>query len=137
MPFALALDATRLPAPIAQQYWDDGYLFPLQVVSADQAAAWSSDLERIERDWLDNGLPLPLNTYKRVNSHIVMPLSVEIAKTPAILDAVEGLLGPDILIYSVEYFIKEPRTKQIVTMHQDLTYLGMGEIDNIITARVA
>jgi len=137
MPTALPLDQGKLSSPLAQQYWQDGYLFPLQVVSQTQAAAWRTQLEQLEKDWLDNGLPLPLNTYKRVNSHVVIPMSVEIAKTPAVLDAVEGLLGPDILIYSVEYFIKEPRTKHVVTMHQDLTYWGMGEIDNIITAWVA
>ncbi|MGB1390099.1 MAG: phytanoyl-CoA dioxygenase family protein, partial [Paracoccaceae bacterium] len=81
--------------------------------------------------------PQPLNTYKRVNSHCVMPLSCRIAADPRILDVVEGILGPDIMIYGVEYFIKEPRSTQIVTMHQDLTYWGLGATEGLVTAWIA
>jgi len=80
---------------------------------------------------------LPLNTYKRINSHVVMPMAATIAKDPAILDVVEGILGPDILIFSTEFFIKEPRSTQIVSMHQDLTYWGLGAIDGLLTAWIA
>ena len=118
-------------------YWRDGYLFPVRGLSTVEAASARSELEAIERDWLDNGLPLPLNTYKRVNAHVVLPMVARLARTPAILDAVEGILGPDILIYAAELFIKEARTKQVVTMHQDLTYWGLGAIDGMVTAWLA
>ena len=79
-----------------------------------EALAMRAELEAIERDWLDNGLPKPLNTYKRVNAHCVIPLAARIGQHPAILDIVEGILGPDILIYGVEFFIKEPHTEHMV-----------------------
>ena len=66
-----------------------------------------------------------------------MPLAYEIAAHSAILDVVEGILGPDVLLYSTEFLIKEPRTKHVVTMHQDLAYWGLGEIDGILTAWLA
>lgn len=118
-------------------YWQDGYVFPVRALSKDEADSARVELEDIERDWLDNGLPLPLVTYKRVNAHVVMPLVARLARTPAILDAVEGILGPDILIYAAELFVKEARTRQIVTMHQDLTYWGLGAIDGMVTAWLA
>jgi hypothetical protein len=118
-------------------YWDDGYLFPIQVADAAQAAKWRSELQTIETEWLDNGLPLPLNTYKRVNAQIVMPLACEIGLHSPILDAVEGVLGPDVMLYSVEFLTKEAHTKHVVTMHQDLAYWGMGDMDNILTAWLA
>ena len=118
-------------------YWRDGYLFPLRALSLEDASAARNELEALEREWLDNGLPLPLNTYKRVNAHVVIPMVTRLARTPAILDAVEGILGPDILIYAAELFIKEARTRQIVTMHQDLTYWGLGAIDGMVTAWLA
>lgn len=121
----------------SKQYWQDGYLFPLQAVSAEQAKDWRADLEALETKWLDNVLPLPLNAYKRVNAQCVMPLVSDIGLHPAILDVVEGVLGPDIMLYSTEFFIKEPHTKHVVTMHQDLTYWGMGEIDGLVTAWLA
>ncbi len=118
-------------------YWNDGYLFPIKVADASQAQQWRAALEEIEREWLDNGLPLPLNTYKRVNAQVVMPLACEIGLHGPILDAVEGVLGPDVMLYSVEFLTKEAHTKHVVTMHQDLAYWGMGDMDNILTAWLA
>ncbi|MBT7999841.1 phytanoyl-CoA dioxygenase family protein, partial [Planktomarina temperata] len=119
----------RLSDAQIQSYWEDGFLCPIPAISAQQCADWRAQLEAIEGDWLDNGLPRALNVYKRVNAHIVMPLAYEIAAHSAILDVVEGILGPDVLLYSTEFLIKEPRTKHVVTMPQDLAYWGLGEID--------
>ena len=133
----LTLQDGHLTQDQKNAYWDDGYLFPIHVASSDQALKWRHELQTIESEWLDNGLPLPLNTYKRVNAQIVMPLACEIGLHPAILDAVEGVLGPDVMLYSVEFLTKEAHTKHVVTMHQDLAYWGMGDMDNILTAWLA
>lgn len=137
MPDQITLDHGRLTAAQKARYWEDGYLFPVPVITAAEALALRAELEAIETDWLDAGLPLPLNTYKRINAHAVMPLAARIGLNPAILDVVEGLLGRDILIYSVEFFIKEPNTRHKVSMHQDLTYWGLGAIDGLVTAWLA
>ncbi|MXW86525.1 MAG: phytanoyl-CoA dioxygenase family protein [Boseongicola sp. SB0673_bin_14] len=131
------LENGRLSEEDVAKYWRDGFLFPVPVFTAEEVAAARTSLEDMERDWLDGGLPLPLNTYKRVNAQVVMPFLVGIARSPAILDVVEGILGPDILIYAAEFFIKEPRTASIVSMHQDLTYWGLGAIDGLVTAWLA
>ncbi len=133
---SLNLDQGRLPEPLRDQYWQDGFLFPVPVMDAAEAGDMRAELEQIEAEWLDAGLPQPLNTYKRINAHIVMPLATRIATHRGVLDAVEGVLGPDILVFSAEFFIKEPRTTQIVSMHQDLTYWGLGAIDGLVTAWV-
>ncbi|MEO1732366.1 MAG: phytanoyl-CoA dioxygenase family protein, partial [Pseudomonadota bacterium] len=137
MPTELQLSDGRLTQDDIDRYWTDGYLFPIDVMTKADALALRQELEEIERTWLDNGLPLPLNTYKRVNAHCVMPLAYRIGSDPRILDVVEGILGPDILIYGVEFFIKEPNTQHIVSMHQDLTYWGLGAIDGLLTAWVS
>ncbi|WP_299303471.1 phytanoyl-CoA dioxygenase family protein [uncultured Litoreibacter sp.] len=134
---SLPLDHGTLPAALRTQYWQDGFLFPVPVMDPAEAAEMRAELEQIERDWLDADLPLPLNTYKRVNANIVMPLAHRIAMHPGVLDVVEGVLGPDILVFSAEFFIKEPRTTQIVSMHQDLTYWGLGAVDGLVTAWIA
>ena len=130
----IALDHGKLSDAQIAQYWEDGYLFPLPSLPTEKALAYRTEIEGIERDWLDNGLPLPLNTYKRINAHVVMPMVADIATHPAVLDVIEGILGPDIMVFSGEFFIKEPRTKHIVSMHQDLTYWGLGAIDGLVTA---
>lgn len=133
----LHLQNGRLTPKQQSAYHQDGYLFPIQVADANQSLKWRNQLETIEQDWLDNGLPLPLNTYKRVNAQIVMPLACEIGLHAPSLDAVEGILGPGIMLYSVEFLTKEAHTKHVVTMHQDLAYWGMGNMDQILTAWLA
>ena len=134
---SLELTKGHLGESLTSQYWDDGFLFPLPAVSPEKALGWRQRLETVEREYLDGGLPLPLNTYKRVNAQIVMPLAYEIGTEPGILDVVEDLLGPDILLYASEFFVKEPNTAHLVTMHQDLTYWGLGAIDGLVTAWIA
>ncbi len=133
----ITLENGHLSDSTTAQYWRDGYLCPIPIMSGEEASALRAELEALETEWLDNGLPLPLNTYKRVNAQCVIPLAHRIAADPRILNVVEGILGPDILIWGVEFFIKEPRTKQIVSMHQDLTYWGFGAAEHLLTAWLA
>lgn len=127
--------ASGLLSPaLVDQYWADGFLFPLDAIPAETIADYREELEAIETRWRDADLPLPLNTYLRVNAHIVLPMVDRIARDPRVLDLVEPILGPDIMVYSGEFFIKEPRTRHIVSMHQDLTYWGLGAIDGLVTA---
>lgn len=133
----IGLEDGKLSSAQVEAYWGDGFLHPIQVLDDAEVTRARGDLEAMERDWLDNGLPHPLNTYKRVNAQVVMPFLADLVRKPAILDVVEGILGPDILVYAAEYFIKEPRTKHVVTMHQDLTYWGLGAIDGMVTAWLA
>ncbi|MCU9838336.1 phytanoyl-CoA dioxygenase family protein [Ruegeria sp. WL0004] len=137
MPSPIATRNGHLSAEQTEQYWQNGFLHPFQVMPEGEAAALRADLEQIERDWLTSDLPLPLNMYKRVNAHVVMPLAARIARDPRILDLVQGVLGPDLLVWSAEFFIKEPRTTHVVGMHQDLTYWGMGETPDQVTAWLA
>lgn len=134
---SLSLDRGRLTEAQQQAYWEDGYLFPVPALPPEEAYGLRRELEALEAEWLDKDLPLPLNSYKRVNAHCVMPMAHRVAADPRILDVIEGIIGPDILIWSVEYFIKEPRTTQIVSMHQDLTYWGFGAVDHLVTAWIA
>ena len=133
----LELHDGKLGDALIAQYWSQGYLFPVPVVSAREALHWRQEFEALESKWLDNGLPLPLNTYKRVNSNVVMEMSARISADPRILDVIEGILGPNILVYGAEYFIKEPRSPQIVSMHQDLTYWGLGATSGMVTMWLA
>lgn len=132
-----AQSSLALTADQTARYWEDGYLFPLTVFSEAEAAEIRAEFEQLERDWLSADLPLPLNTYKRVNAHLVIPLAAQIALDKRVLDVVEHILGPDIMVWSAEFFVKEAHTEHTVGMHQDLTYWGMGETPDQVTAWIA
>ena len=118
-------------------YRRDGFLLPLHALDAAAASGYRHAIEGMERDGPTLDLPRPLERYFRVNGHLVLPFMAQIARTPAVLDAVESILGPDLLVWSCELFIKEPGSAGFVSWHQDLTYWGLGETDEELTAWIA
>ena len=125
-----------LNAEQVAQYHENGYLCPIDVLSPAEAAENRQALENLERDF-GGKLPKPIGHYLRSASYLATDVPVRIASDPRILDKVESILGPDILMWGCEYFIKEASSTQIVSWHQDLTYWGMDGSDHEITAWVA
>jgi ectoine hydroxylase-related dioxygenase (phytanoyl-CoA dioxygenase family) len=56
--------------------------------------------------------------------HTIFRDAARLATDPRLLDVVESLIGPDILLFDVTYIVKEPRSPSHVSWHQDLTYWG-------------
>ena len=113
------------------------FCFPLTSCRGNEATQFRSEIEDLEKTYPDGSLPKPLSQYFRVGAHVVIPMMAKIAAIPAVLDAVQSILGPNLLVWSCELFIKEPSTRKIVSWHQDLTYWGMGETDDQMTAWIA
>ena len=118
-------------------YRENGFLSPIPAFTSQKARALRASVEALEREYRSAPGGRDLNQYFRVNGHVVLPLLAEMARTPAILDAVATILGDDLMVWSVELFIKEAGTAKIVSWHQDLTYWGMGETDEELTAWIA
>jgi ectoine hydroxylase-related dioxygenase (phytanoyl-CoA dioxygenase family) len=112
-------------------YRRDGYLTPVPVMSETEARALRGTLETIEA-----GMGGPLRGDLRHKAHLLFPLLAELIRHPAILDVVEDLLGPDILCWNTNFFIKEAETPSFVSWHQDSTYWGLSSPD-VCTAWVA
>jgi len=118
-------------------YREDGFVKPIRAFSPERAVELREDIERIERECADADDPIDINQYFRVNGQIVIPLLYEMTRTEAVLDAVESVLGPNLLVWSCELFIKEAGSEKIVSWHQDMTYWGMGGSDKQATAWIA
>ncbi|WP_419904154.1 phytanoyl-CoA dioxygenase family protein [Kiloniella sp.] len=119
------------------QYQKYGYLMPLDLFNAEKAQHVRDSIENLEKTHEQGFGGHDLNQYFRINGQVVIPLLAEIAKTPELLDAVEDILGPDLMVWSCELFIKEAETEKVVSWHQDLTYWGLGETDDEVTAWIA
>ena len=118
-------------------YRENGFLSPIPAFSMQEARALRDRVEALEQEYPSAPGGRDLNQYFRANGHVVLPLLAEIARTPEILDAVAAILGDDLLVWSVELFIKEAGTSKVVSWHQDITYWGMGETDEELTAWIA
>ncbi len=127
---------TVLSAQEISAYRRDGFLCPIDVFDADEAEAHRAALEGIERDYAQS-LPRPIGEYLRVGTLVGTDVPLRVARDQRILDRVESILGPDIMLWSCEYFVKEPSSPSIVSWHQDLTYWAMDGTDHEVTAWIA
>jgi non-heme Fe2+,alpha-ketoglutarate-dependent halogenase len=111
------------------RYREEGYLSPNNALSQEEVGKYQDWLTRIE-----NGQPLA-KAYRQ-KSHLLFPAMAELVRHPRILDAVESILGPDLLCWTTTFFIKEARDSGFVSWHQDATYWGLSEPE-VVTAWVA
>lgn len=113
-----------------QQYRELGYYAPVSVLSRAEASDLRRKLETFEAT---GGAMQGLIRHK---PHLLFTWLNDLIRHPRILDAVEDIIGPDILCWGTSFFIKEARNPSYVSWHQDSTYWGLEPAD-IITAWVA
>lgn len=111
-------------------YAEQGYVSPLTAFPPAQAGACRARLEAMER--ADGGIAHD----RRRKMHLYLRWVDEIVHHRRILDAVEDLVGPDILLYHLTLWMKEPRSDDRISWHQDATYFGLTPAEHV-TAWVA
>jgi hypothetical protein len=118
------MPAKVTPADV-ERYGRDGFLSPVAALTPEQASEYREKLEAFERAV---GGPLTSDRTDpryRSRTHVLLAWVHGLVRHPAILDAVEALIGPDILVYTSTWFIKEPGSPAIAAWHQDATYFGL------------
>jgi non-haem Fe2+, alpha-ketoglutarate-dependent halogenase len=113
-----------LSADAVAGYKRDGYHFPIDVLSADETLDLRHKLEAYER--ASGG---PIQGDKRHKAHLYLTWLNDLIRSPRILDAVEDVLGPNLLCWSTSFFIKEASDAGFVSWHQDATYWGLSSPD--------
>jgi len=121
----------RLTEAQVAQYREAGYLAPIRIMDEAEALALRAALEAVEAR--TGG---PLRGDLRHKSHLLFPFLADLVRHPALLDAVEDLIGADILCWSSSFFIKEAANPAFVSWHQDSTYWGLSSPE-VATAWVA
>jgi non-haem Fe2+, alpha-ketoglutarate-dependent halogenase len=121
----------RLSETQIRQYHERGYLCPIRVLSPERAAACRQKLEAAEAA---NGGPF--QGAMKQKPHLLFTWLDDLVRDDAVLDAVEGVIGPDILCWASGFFTKQARDPSYVSWHQDLTYWGLEPAD-VVTAWIA
>ena len=112
-------------------YARDGFVSPVPALTREQAAHYREKLAAFERAV---GGPLTSDATDaryRSRTHVLLAWVHGLVRHPAILDAVEQLIGPDILVYTSTWFIKEPESPAIAAWHQDATYFGLRPYEHV------
>ena len=110
-------------------YAEQGVVFPRRALPPDKASALLPafyQLAKRMRHWTDGAQIL--------KSHLVSPWVCELVHNSAVLDAVEDVVGPDILCWSATFFAKEAGSDGYVGWHQDIHYWGLSPAEEVCTA---
>ena len=121
----------RLDPQQVAAFQRDGFVSPIRVLSEDQAAAYRrrfEDYERAHDGWY--------TLSKGQKIHLLQTWVCELVRNENILDAVEDVLGPDVMCWGTSLFIKNAGDPHYVSWHQDSTYWGLSKPD-VATAWIA
>jgi ectoine hydroxylase-related dioxygenase (phytanoyl-CoA dioxygenase family) len=113
-----------LSSAAVEQYRRDGYYFPVDILNDAEVGRCRAQLEAYEAK--SGG---PLKGEFRHKPHLLFTWLNDLVRHPRILDAVEDVLGPNLLCWSSTFFIKEVRDPGYVSWHQDATYWGLSSPD--------
>ena len=95
-------------------YEQQGIVFPIRVLSDSEVAEFRGELEKLAGE-----RPRRLDQL-----HLTYPWAYRLASHRAVLDAVESLIGPEILIDGNLVFFKPPHDEGYASWHQDSVYSG-------------
>ena len=108
---------------IKRDYKRDGYVTGIDIIDAGDAARHREALEDAEAEFGQ--------LHYKTKVHTILRSPRDLACLPRVLDIVEQMVGPDILLYNVTYIVKEPGAAAFVSWHQDLTYWGLSHDDQV------
>jgi len=98
-------------------YAVDGFVFPVPVLDAAEVSELRGELEAWER-----ARSAAIDFPEKSKSYLLFGWADRLVHHPRVLDAVEDLIGPDVLVYHSTLFLKEAQTPAFVRWHQDSTY---------------
>ena len=114
-----------------KEYKENGYIAPIDILSLEEIKKITEEIKYIEKKWPDE-----INGLNRNNIHYHSPIFDQIVHNYKILDAIESIIGHNILAAGTLLFVKEPHSKGFVSWHQDGKYQGFQPY-NYITAWLA
>ncbi len=107
------------------RYQHDGFLFPIPGLSPEEVGHYRDKLDAFET-MIGGPVTSPsVDPRYRYRTHTLLSWVYDLVRHPAILDATEDLIGPNIMVYMITWFIKEPRSEAVTVWHQDATYFGL------------
>lgn len=115
-----------LKAQQVETYNRDGFLGPIDLYSADEIAAIRRHVEAVEER-----IGGEIQSRFKIKAHLPFRWMWEIITNARLLDAVEDIIGPNILCWGSSFFQKNADDPRFVSWHQDSTYYGLEPPDTL------
>ncbi len=128
----------KLSAEKQQFYAENGYLYPIRVFSDTETAEFRrqfDDYTDQNKDLLGKMIPRERRAVYGL-THLMLPWVYQMASHPRVLDAVEGAIGPNILVWGSDWFVKFAHDPAFISWHQDGAYWGLNP-PKVTTAWIA
>lgn len=122
---------TRLTPAQRAAFDTDGYVAPIDAFTADEAAENRRRLEALLAPV--GGRP---DVRLRNSPHLLLRWMADLVRDPRVLDAVEDVLGANLLILRTTLFVKPPRDDGYIAWHQDVAYWDLSG-DRVVSAWIA
>ena len=129
---------SKLSAEKQEFYAENGYLCPIRVFSGTETAEFRrqfDDYTAQHNELLGKMIPRERRAVYGL-THLMLPWVYQIACHPRVLDAVEGAIGPNILVWGSDWFVKFARDPAFISWHQDGAYWGLNP-PKVTTAWIA
>lgn len=111
-------------------YQRDGMVPEVDVLSWQEAKAARQNLQ----DFISQHRDVPSYAdWTYFKSHLVLKWVAELAAHPALLDHMEALIGPDILLWNSFIPAKPPKSSGHFGWHQDATYWPISPVNRVVT----
>jgi non-haem Fe2+, alpha-ketoglutarate-dependent halogenase len=123
----LQRQSTKLSEQEVNKYQDRGYLFPINVLDEDEVAEFRKHFDGYYNHYKDRLQNLPPNKHSTIygHTHIFLEWVYRIVSHYKVVDAVESIVGPNLLVWDTGWFAKMPGDNKFVSWHQDATYWGL------------
>ncbi len=129
--------AGSLSPDAVARYERDGFYFPHRILPRERALQIGEDFLAFTRSDVARRYPDPQNQLYLLKAHLIFGWADAIVHDPGLLDAVESLIGPDILVWSSGVFWKAPHSGAYVSRHQDSTNFELDDAAGVVRAWVA
>ncbi|MBD2385855.1 phytanoyl-CoA dioxygenase family protein [Cylindrospermum sp. FACHB-282] len=113
-------------------YKQDGVFSPIPILSSDEAARYLALSNQLESSLGDQLKPVEIS----MQMHLCFRWAYDLATHPKVLNAVEDILGHNILIWYTTIFSKHPHDPAYVEWHRDAKYWWLDPAQ-VVTAWIA
>jgi hypothetical protein len=114
-----------------ESYRKEGAVSPVPLLSREEAAYYRRKFDELEEATGDEA-----QSRYRIKAHLPFPWLTELIHHPKLLDAIEDVMGPNLLVWGTSFFTKAAHDPRFISWHQDSTYYGL-EPPESVTAWIA
>jgi non-haem Fe2+, alpha-ketoglutarate-dependent halogenase len=109
------------------RYIEQGYEFPIQVFDEAEALEFRRHFDDYYAYYSEQIRRLPANKHGSIygHTHTFLRWVYRMVSHPKVLDAMEGILGPNLTVRDTAWFVKMPGDTKYISWHQDGTYWGL------------